>query len=173
MVTGRQWRRRPINELSYLKKKNPKRNRRNGWDFASDKPFICTRLCACVCLDLVLLLVRWVSVKRITTVSLLYPHTHCLGDLHSQDPLSTASNPPILCTTRLGRELDIYFEYKRRKMAQSLTETVTGAGQEWVTCTSPQCLYSRAKTQNNWTASWNLLHIISFLPMCKESFTIC
>lgn len=30
---------------------------------------------ACVCLALVLLLVRWVSVKRITTVSLLYPHT--------------------------------------------------------------------------------------------------
>lgn len=29
----------------------------------------------CVCLSPVLLLVRWVSVKRITTVSLLYPHT--------------------------------------------------------------------------------------------------
>lgn len=103
-------------------------------DFPPDEAFIFARLCASVCLDLVLLLVRWVSVKRITTVSLLYPHTHCLRDLHSQDPLSTAPDPPILCTARLARELHFYLKYKRGKSGTVIDrDSVTGAGREWVT----------------------------------------
>lgn len=53
------------------------KTRQNKIDFLLNKTFLCACVCvrACVCLGLVLLLVRWVSVKRITTVSLLYPHT--------------------------------------------------------------------------------------------------
>ena len=39
-------------------------------------------VCVCVCLGLVLLRVRWMSVKRITTVSLLYPHTVSKSYIH-------------------------------------------------------------------------------------------
>lgn len=56
-----------------------KKTRQNKLDFLlthkKKNLYLCESACVCVCLDLVLLLVRWVSVKRITTVSLLYTHT--------------------------------------------------------------------------------------------------
>lgn len=78
-----------------------KKTRQNKLDFLltnTKKTFICVsvRVCVCarVCLDLVLLLVRWVSVKRITAVSLLYPHTLSQRPTFTRPTFHSTLQPP-------------------------------------------------------------------------------
>lgn len=79
-----------------ISKKNKTKQTRFPSHTNKKKTFICVSVRVCVCLDLVLLLVRWVSVKRITTVSLLYPHTlsqrptFTRPTFHSMQPPSSA-----------------------------------------------------------------------------------
>lgn len=74
------------------------KTRLNRVDFLLTIPPFCVCVCmhvfVCVCLGIVLLLVRWVSVKRITTVSLLYPHTLSQRPTFTRPTFHTIQPPP-------------------------------------------------------------------------------
>lgn len=64
----------------------------------------------CVCLDLVLLLVRWVSVKRITAVSLLYPHTLSQRPTFTRPTFHAIQPPSSASLSGALKNLESYLE---------------------------------------------------------------
>lgn len=105
-------------------------------DFLLTKPF-CLSVCvrACVCLGLVLLLVRWVSVKRITTVSLLYPHTLSQRPTFTRPTFHTIQPPPAALfdgdLKKKKKTLNFYLGYKRQNNIFSYSDSVAEAGLKW------------------------------------------
>lgn len=91
--------------------------------------YVCVRVCACVCLGLVLLLVRWVSVKRITTVSLLYPHTLSQRPTFTRPTFHTIQPPSdALCSIMLWKKGLNVMQNMGDKTMFSDTKSVLEAG---------------------------------------------
>lgn len=120
----------------------PKKQRQNKMDFLLTKPF-CLSVCvrACVCLGLVLLLVRWVSVKRITTVSLLYPHTVSKTYIHKTH--FPRHPTPTRRSVRRGFEKKNpwIFIYERQNYIFSYSDSVAEAGLKWSMYVEPETIF--------------------------------
>lgn len=117
----------------------PKKQRQNKMDFLLTKPF-CLSVCvrACVCLGLVLLLVRWVSVKRITTVSLLYPHTLSQRPTFTRPTFHAIQPPPAALFDGDLKRKTLEFLFTRDKTTYLVTVT-QWRRQDW----NGACMWSR------------------------------
>lgn len=133
------------------------KNKTQQTRFPSNKTFICVCMRTCVCLDLVLLLVRWVSVKRITTVSLLYPHTLSQRPTFTR-PTFHAIQPPSSApfnSALIKRES--YLEYERQDNIFSNSDSVVEAGLKWSTYV---CFLCVPLTNNPFRKVWMFLFLI-------------
>lgn len=91
--------------------------------------------CAYVCLDLFLLPVRWVSVKRIITVSLLYPHTLSQRPTFTRPTFPCHPTPrPPLCLMLPGNKLGFYLKRETQSSKFSDSDSVVEAGLTWSPC---------------------------------------
>ena len=122
----------------------PKKQRQNKMDFLLTKPFcLCVCVRACVCLGLVLLLVRWVSVKRITTVSLLYPHTLSQRPTFTRPTFHAIQPPPAaLFDGDLKKKKNPWiFIYERQNNIFSYSDSVAEAGLKWSMYVEPETIF--------------------------------
>lgn len=134
------------------------KTRHNKLDFLLTKPLsVCVCMRACVCLDLVLLLVRWVSVKRITTVSLLYPHTLSQRPTFTRPTFHAIQPPSSAPFNSALKNRESYLEYERQDNIFSNSDSVVEAGLKWSTYV---CFLCVPLTNNPFRKVWMFLFLI-------------